>query len=244
MKVKSKRKKSYLSLKMQVSIFIIGVVTITAFLFITFNKKVSPKLSHVANLEFAKVINATASNYQTILNIPLDDLFVVNLNDKNEILTVDYKMEEIYKISNEVTKELLNNINKAEQNEYSMYLKNDLNYHQNNTVLLMLPMGIVSNYVFLNNLGPRLPVVFHFVNSVFTNVKTKMTNYGINNALVEIYLEVSLKYELITPVDFQNQNLDFTIMLGAKIINGTVPNWYGNELITKSSSIKNDFYKV
>ena len=214
------------------------------FFFFTFNKKVSPKLSHVANLEFTKVIQSIASNYESILDVPLDNLFVVNLNQKNEILTVDYKMEEIYKISKEVTNTLLTNINNASQNEYSRYLKNDLNYHQNNTILLMMPMGIVSNYVFLNNLGPRLPVVFHFVNSVFTNVKTKMTNYGINNALVEIYLEVSLKYELITPVDFQNQNLDFTIMLGAKIINGTVPNWYGNELITKSSSIKNDFYKV
>ena len=224
--------------------FIISVSSLTIFLFLAFNKKVSPKLSHVANLEFTKVIQSIASNYESILDVPLDNLFVVNLNQKNEILTVDYKMEEIYKISKEVTNTLLTNINNASQNEYSRYLKNDLNYHQNNTILLMMPMGIVSNYVFLNNLGPRLPVVFHFVNSVFTNVKTKMTNYGINNALVEIYLEVSLKYELITPVDFQNQNLDFTIMLGAKIINGTVPNWYGNELITKSSSIKNDFYMV
>lgn len=224
--------------------FIISVSSLTMFLFLAFNKKVSPKLSHVANLEFTKVIQSIASNYESILDVPLDNLFVVNLNQKNEILTVDYKMEEIYKISKEVTNTLLTNINNASQNEYSRYLKNDLNYHQNNTILLMMPMGIVSNYVFLNNLGPRLPVVFHFVNSVFTNVKTKMTNYGINNALVEIYLEVSLNYELITPVEFQNQNLNFTIMLGAKIINGTVPNWYGNELITNSSSIKNDFLMI
>ena len=33
-------------------------------------------------------------------------------------------------------------------------------------------------------------------------------------------------------------------MLGSKIINGTVPNWYGNELITQSSSVKNDFYML
>ena len=71
-----------------------------------------------------------------------------------------------------------------------------------------------------------------------------MTNYGINNALVEIYLEVSLKYDLITPVQMQSQSLDFNVLLGAKIINGTVPNWYGNELITQSSSIKNDFYMI
>ena len=189
MRIKTKRKK--ISNKIQIGIFIIIVLFFSMFLFFIFNKKVSPKLSHVANLEFAKIINALASDYKTIDDLALNDLFVVTLNDKNEILTVDYKMEDIYKISNEVTNKILKNINDASQNEYSKYLKKDLNY-PNNTVILMLPMGIVSNYVFLNNLGPRLPVAFHFINSVFTNVKTKMTNYGINNALVEIYLEVSL----------------------------------------------------
>ena len=240
--MKTRKKINYF--KIEIFLFILGVIIITCFLFFTFNKKASPKLSHVANLEFTKVINKIASDYHSLLDIPFDNLFTVTLNDKKEILTVDYKMEEIYEIANKITNELLESINNASQNEYSNYLKNDLNYHQNNTVLLMLPIGMVSNYVFLNNLGPRLPIIFHFVNSVFTNVKTKMTNYGINNALVEIYLEVSLNYELITPVNFENKNINFNIMLGSKIINGTVPNWYGNELITQSSSVKNDFYML
>ena len=227
--MKTRKKINYF--KIEIFLFILGVIIITCFLFFTFNKKASPKLSHVANLEFTKVINKIASDYHSLLDIPFDNLFTVTLNDKKEI-------------ANKITNELLESINNASQNEYSNYLKNDLNYHQNNTVLLMLPIGMVSNYVFLNNLGPRLPIIFHFVNSVFTNVKTKMTNYGINNALVEIYLEVSLNYELITPVNFENKNINFNIMLGSKIINGTVPNWYGNELITQSSSVKNDFYML
>ncbi len=229
--------------KLSIFGYMLGIGILTGFFLNGFNKKVSPKLSHVANLEFTKTINAIASEYQSLLNVEIDDLFVVNLNDKQEILTVDYKMTEIYHLADTVTKELLSNVNKAKQNNYFKYLGKN-NFSEENTVLLMLPMGIVSDYVFFNNLGPRIPVLFHFVNSVFTNVKTKMTNYGINNALVEVFLEISINYELITPVDYQDHDLNFTIMLGAKVINGTVPNWYGNELITKSSSIKNDFYMV
>ena len=231
-----RRKINYV--KVEIGLFIMGVIIITCILFFSFNRIISPKLSYIANLEFTKVVNQVSSNYQNLPNFSLDDLLIVTLNDKNEILTVDYQMQEIYQISNEVTKEIMENINKSSSSPYLT------DYHQDNTVLLMMPMGIVSDYVFLNNLGPRIPVVFHFVNSVFTNVKTKMTNYGINNALVEIYLEVSLKYDLITPVQMQSQSLDFNVLLGAKIINGTVPNWYGNELITQSSSIKNDFYMI
>ena len=231
-----RRKINYV--KVEIGLFIMGVIIITCILFFSFNRIISPKLSYIANLEFTKVVNQVSSSYQNLPNFSLDDLLIVTLNDKNEILTVDYQMQKIYQISNEVTKEIMENINKSSSSPYLT------DYHQDNTVLLMMPMGIVSDYVFLNNLGPRIPVVFHFVNSVFTNVKTKMTNYGINNALVEIYLEVSLKYDLITPVQMQSQSLDFNVLLGAKIINGTVPNWYGNELITQSSSIKNDFYMI
>lgn len=231
-----RRKVNYV--KVEIGLFIMGVIITTCLLFLSFNRIISPKLSYIANLEFTKVVNQVSSNYQNLPNFSLDDLLIVTLNDKNEILTVDYQMQKIYQISNEVTKEIMENINKSSSSPYLT------DYHQDNTVLLMMPMGIVSDYVFLNNLGPRIPVVFHFVNSVFTNVKTKMTNYGINNALVEIYLEVSLKYDLITPVQMQSQSLDFNVLLGAKIINGTVPNWYGNELITQSSSIKNDFYMI
>ena len=231
-----RRKINYV--KVEIGLFIMGVIIITCILFLSFNRIISPKLSYIANLEFTKVVNQVSSSYQNLPNFSLDDLLIVTLNDKNEILTVDYQMQKIYQISNEVTKEIMENINKSSSSPYLT------DYHQDNTVLLMMPMGIVSDYVFLNNLGPRIPVVFHFVNSVFTNVKTKMTNYGINNALVEIYLEVSLKYDLITPVQMQSQSLDFNVLLGAKIINGTVPNWYGNELITQSSSIKNDFYMI
>ncbi len=231
-----RRKINYV--KVEIGLFIMGVIITTCLLFLSFNRIISPKLSYIANLEFTKVVNQVSSSYQNLPNFSLDDLLIVTLNDKNEILTVDYQMQKIYQISNEVTKEIMENINKSSSSPYLT------DYHQDNTVLLMMPMGIVSDYVFLNNLGPRIPVVFHFVNSVFTNVKTKMTNYGINNALVEIYLEVSLKYDLITPVQMQSQSLDFNVLLGAKIINGTVPNWYGNELITQSSSIKNDFYMI
>ena len=231
-----RRKVNYV--KVEIGLFIMGVIITTCLLFLSFNRIISPKLSYIANLEFTKVVNQVSSSYQNLPNFSLDDLLIVTLNDKNEILTVDYQMQKIYQISNEVTKEIMENINKSSSSPYLT------DYHQDNTVLLMMPMGIVSDFVFLNNLGPRIPVVFHFVNSVFTNVKTKMTNYGINNALVEIYLEVSLKYDLITPVQMQSQSLDFNVLLGAKIINGTVPNWYGNELITQSSSIKNDFYMI
>jgi len=38
----------------------------------------------------------------------------------------------------------------------------------------------------LSNLGPKIPVKFDLVGEVIINIETKITNYGINNAMMEI----------------------------------------------------------
>ena len=140
-----RRKVNYV--KVEIGLFIMGVIITTCLLFLSFNRIISPKLSYIANLEFTKVVNQVSSSYQNLPNFSLDDLLIVTLNDKNEILTVDYQMQKIYQISNEVTKEIMENINKSSSSPYLT------DYHQDNTVLIMMPMGIVSDYVFLNNFG-------------------------------------------------------------------------------------------
>ena len=45
-----------------------------------------------------------------------------------------------------------------------------------------MPMFINSKDMFLSNLGPSIYVPINFVGSVLTNIKTKITDYGINNA--------------------------------------------------------------
>ena len=221
-----KKNKTNLFLKF----YFILVIFFTMLIFTLFNKIISPKLSHIAELEFTKSINEIASKYSN--NVNSENLFKVSLNDKKEIIAIDYQMQEISKISHYINQDLLQTI------------KNKYPSNDDEKLLLMLPIGVVSNAVFLNNLGPKIPVIFHFINSVFSNVKTKVTNYGINNALLEINLEVSIKYELITPANREANNLLFNILLGAKVINGTVPNWYGNEFTTQSSSIKEEFFKI
>ncbi len=205
-------------------------------LFIFFNLKVSPKLSHVANLRFNVLLKNIASNYEGLKDINYDSLFKVTLNDKKEILMVDYDMQEIYKLSNVITTDIMKNISNLNEGYVS--------YPNYNTVLLMLPLGVMFDAVFLNELGPNIPILFRFVTAAFTNVKTRLTNYGINNALAQIYLDVSFSYDILTPVGMESEELSFTILLGSKIITGVVPYWYGREMISESALVREDFLMV
>ena len=173
-----------------------------------------------------KKVNKVASDNSIIKNsgTSLNDLISVVLNDKGEILTVDYNMDKVYDVSQIITDSLITDMAESSLN-------------QNTSFVLMLPFGTISNSVFLTNLGPKIPVLINLVDSVFTNVKTKLTNYGINNALVEVFMEISLKYEIITPVIKEEHKLDYTMLLDAKIIQGTVPDWYGSSIVMKSMGI-------
>ena len=81
----------------------------------------------------------------------------------------------------------------------------------------------------------------HFLDSVFTNVKTRITDYGINNALLEIYLQVTIYYEIILPVTAHKETLEYELLIDAGLIQGKVPNWYANSFETQSAFLELPF---
>ncbi len=214
----------------KIAFFIISVTIITFILFKYFNDKINPKLIYYANLEFEEKVNKLASS-DNIVDVDLNNLLNIITNDKKEILSVDYQMDKIYDLTKKVTDNLNNSLKDVTNFKYNANLNN-------NNLIFYLPMGMASDYVLLNNLGPKIPVGVKFISSVFTNVKTKLTNYGINNCLIEIYIEVTLNYALVTPIKETQKSLNYNILLDAKIINGTVPNWYGGEIVKSSAVFK------
>ena len=60
-------------------------------------------------------------------------------------------------------------------------------------------------------------------------------NYGINNALIEITLDITVKEKVILPINTEEITVTQTLPIALKIIKGTVPNYYSGE-INKSST--------
>ena len=91
--------------------------------------------------------------------------------------------------------------------------------------------------MFLSNLGPSIYVPINFVGSVLTNIKTKITDYGINNALVEIYVTVVLDTNLISPVVEKSNKINYDVLVASTVVNGRVPEVYGGLIQSKSNSL-------
>lgn len=232
---KFKKRKKYIISKV-VILDIALIFFFTYILFIWYSKFVSNRLIDIAHVklnEFMDYFLSNKVNYDLFKGDNLKDIIVINKNSDGEILYVSYDMDKSYKVLDLVTKELENNINDLENGNVG----NTQNISGGkNGILLKLPMFIGNNAI-ISNLGPKIYVPINFVDSILTNLKTKITDYGINNALVEIYVTVKLSTNIISPTSSKEMVIDYDVLIASVVVNGRVPSIYGGLIQSKSSGL-------
>lgn len=208
---------------------IILIFVIVFFVLYYINRVISPKLIHYAEEELKKISNLVITkSFKFDEGLNIDDLFIITRNDKNEILTVDLNTVLVNKVIVNSTRSIQENLKLLEQgkiNEYNEY---------SNGVLLKIPLGEVTNNFLLNELGPKIPVKLKIIGNMDIRLNTKVTNYGINNALIETTLDITVKEEVLLPIETSEITVVSSIPISVKLISGTVPNFYSNGINTTS----------
>lgn len=226
----------------KISKFYLGVVALifffTSLFFNLYSKVASNNLVDVAFIklnEFMESFLSNNINYDLLKDDVMKDIIVINKNKEGEILYVSYDMDQAYFALEVVTQELESAINELENGVNNTKSKNIVNGKKG--IALKMPMFVNSGNMFLSNLGPNIYVPINFVGSVLTNIKTKITDYGINNALVEIYVTVVLQTDLISPVVEKESKIDYDVLVASTVVNGRVPDVYGGLIQSKSGGL-------
>lgn len=190
------------------------------------NKNISPKLIHYAELEIRKLsglIITESFKTENIEKLNTNEIFILTKNEKNEILTVDMNTVTLNNIINTVTTELQEKLKKLE-----MGIIDENNDENKNGIVLKIPLGEIYNNFLLANTGPRIPVKLKILGDMESKINTSIKNYGINNALIEISLEILVREEVLLPISTSEIKVKQTIPIAIKIVNGTVPDYYSN----------------
>lgn len=210
-----------------------------------FNNSVNPKLEKVVEMDIDKMINniineySLKEDYDTINNI-----LIINKNKDNEIIDIDFNLASLYNFSGHITDELKNDLanlelGKTNMDYYDEYLSSNKDYF-----VLMVPYGISSNNIYFSNLGPKIPVKVKFIGSILTGVKTKVTDYGINNSLIEVFTTINITSLTITPVASKRNSRNFEILTASKIVEGKVPEIYGGTFEKNSNITQKEIKNV
>ena len=208
-----------------VLIFVLVCFLVGHFLF-CFSNVFTSKMMPVAELTISKYIDSVASNFKmySLGKNSSDEFLLVTENGKGEITSIDYDMEHIYELAGDFTELIESSMN--ENIDVLPYQSFDFKKQDSDGIVLALPFGIVSDSVLFSNLGPNIPVSIHFIDSVLSQVKTNVTDYGINNVLLEVYLNVKISYEIVSPVMEEEKTLEYQLLMDSKVIQGVVPNWF------------------
>ncbi len=207
----------------------IVIILVLSFNFLSFiGNKITPKVTSLAKVSLNHHIKNVASNFKeyTYNN---KDILIPTYNNKNEVTSLTYDMKVVYEIAGAFTSNIKSSL-KEKNNSIPFITETN-----NNKILFMIPIGALSNQALFTNMGPKIPVQIYFVDNVFTEIKTKVTDYGINNALIEIYLSINLTYEIVSPFVREQVTLNYNLPIDQKIITGVVPNIIGHTFATKTT---------
>ncbi len=219
-------------------LIIIIILFFTVFLFLKFNKKITPRLLNVAAASINKLNETILTNYRVkdiYKQVDLENCIKVVKNNKDEIITVDFNLERVYEALSILTEYIQKSVG-----DHSLR-KEILNHYQEDlssgldSIILSLPIGISSDGIYLVNLGPRIPVKVNYMGYVSSSVRIKLEDYGINNALISIYIDCFIGNEFIAPFKEEKQNHEYNILIYSKIIQGIVPTYFGGSIEKKSN---------
>ncbi len=232
------KKKMHFRISRVFLFFLILILVLGILFFIQFNKEVTPKLLNVAEASIDRLNETILTNYRVkdiYPQVDLESAIVLTKNKKEEIISVDFNLEEVYKALSIITGYLQQSVeNESVRNEVLKYYNEDLSSTLD-SIILSLPIGVSSDKIYLANLGPRIPVKISYMGYVASSVRIKLENYGINNALISIYIDCFITNSLITPSIEKEIKHEYNILVASKIIQGIVPTYYGGAMEAKSN---------
>ncbi|ASS91046.1 sporulation protein YunB [Aeribacillus pallidus] len=91
-----------------------------------------------------------------------------------------------------------------------------------------IPLGLITNNALISHLGPEVPVRFELIGSVNSEISTKYKEIGINNAYLEIYMDILVKINVIIPSISKDMEIENSVKIGDLFIEGKVPQFYNS----------------
>ncbi|MBQ7141440.1 MAG: sporulation protein YunB [Bacilli bacterium] len=243
---KTKYKKSIKQLILGKILVILTLVVIISFFIINlFSNKATPILLNHAELEtkrLATVIINRAISKQIANEIDLEELIITTKNNDGEIQTIDFNPYLVNKVLNSITNSVQLNLKWLQEGKVDMIelpegvIVNYDNAKLKQGIIYEMPMGLITKNAFLSNLGPKIPVKLNLVGAVECGVNTKVNDYGINNAVVEISVNVKVSEQVSLPFTSKLVEIETDIPVAIKIIEGKVPSYYSNGISKNSDT--------
>ena len=249
-KIHLKKSKKLLHVKLinLIAFFIILFLIFVYFIFCYIKKAIMPSIFKYGSIEakkFSSIIVNDAVDKYISKQIDVDKIFNIVYDKNNEIKSIDLNTNLVNSYLVQATKSIQKNLKYIEMGqidkvEYKVGLLDT--YERKNLkkgIIFYLNTGFIFNNPIFSNFGNQIPIKLALTGDIVSNIKTEIENYGINNALIKVYVNLKMSQQIILPFYSKDIVLKSKIPIAMKMVTGNIPSYYGN-LNTSSISIPNN----
>lgn len=222
------------------------MVSVASFSFINYYAgRALPLIISYAESETKKLVILVINKAVTkqINNVNTDDIFEVTYNSAGEVILVDFNSKRTSAALSTITSLVELNLRAIEEGKIDMLELPDNGLDSFDTellakgIILEVPFGVISGSSLLANIGPKIPVKLSLIGDVSSGFSTEVVEYGINNALIKVYIDVKVEARIVMPIISDDVSISASIPIAMKVIQGKIPEYYMNGFTTKSNIV-------
>lgn len=204
----------------------IALIMIHSIFLLSATNLITPGIEQISHASIEKTLYRITNHFSTYSKDHIEqDIVEIKKDSNGRIISMNYNMHKVYELASEIEENISNKFAEEEIISLKPYQLSYQKQSNNQGILILVPIGMITNTPTINNLGPKIPVVIHFMDTFLSQVKTKTTSYGMNNALMEIILCIKLKYEIIGVQNMKYEEIEYEYLIDSRIIQGEIPKW-------------------
>lgn len=207
------------------------IVFLACFIFIVIlNNKAMPIIMNYANIQTKKIaIEVLRDTGLKEVNKKINGskLLEIDKNNNGQIESINFNTpvlnETLVVVAKSVRKKL-------KEKEKGLNLPDELypdilDKKFKNGMVYAVPLGVILDNIFFSNLGVKIPIKIEYSGNVSLDVKTHVKSYGVNSALIEVYINVDVTQRTIIPFKSKEAHVTSQIPIIMQVVKGDVPNY-------------------
>ncbi len=214
-------------------IFLLLVFFFSSILVYLIDMNLNSVLESYIDVEVERIVNNIVNKKvnEAMDNINLEDYFLIN-NERDANIKISYDTFAITKIKNKITKMVQDELRKIDNGSIDEYfvptrIRKGKFKKIKSGILCDVSIGSVRGSTLFANVSPPIPIKLLFSSQLNSDIDVKIKEYGINNAIIEIFFVIKIKEQITMPLTSRRKTIEIRQPLMIDIINGKVPEYYG-----------------
>ncbi|CAH0303244.1 Sporulation protein YunB [Peribacillus sp. Bi96] len=193
------------------------------------DKAIEPVIMSVAEYEIKRIATETIheSVDENIAKVDMKKIITNNEGSKDSSSSYSFNPVIYSELRANITKDIQKKLGIKQGNPFKTGSAK-INDEQYNSVVYYIPLGVVTGNNLLSNFGPEIPVKMSVIGNVESDLRTKLTNAGINNVYYELIVDFDVNIQIVIPSFTEETKVSQEVTVGSLLIEGDVPSYYSN----------------